>query len=130
MTLADETVEIDGYGTFVGKLGALGYEVTLCRIPGPDPTEPAGQLAKLADEAGTSLIEMAIAFVLRHPAIASAMIGPRAMEHLESQFPAVGIDLPDDVLDRIDQIAAPGVSINPGDNGWVSPALQPAARRR
>jgi aryl-alcohol dehydrogenase-like predicted oxidoreductase len=92
--------------------------------------QAAGQLAQLADDAGISLIELAIAFVLRHPAITSAIIGPRTMEHLESQLTATGVHLTDDVLDRIDQIVAPGLTLNPADNGWVSPALDPAARRR
>ncbi|MEU6788275.1 aldo/keto reductase [Nonomuraea angiospora] len=92
--------------------------------------QAAEQLAELADKAGMTLVELAIAFVLRHPAITSAIIGPRTMEHLESQLPAADIELPDDVLDRIDEIVAPGVTINPADNGWVSPALLPAARRR
>ncbi|MEV6159891.1 aldo/keto reductase [Nonomuraea sp. NPDC052129] len=92
--------------------------------------EAAEQLAELADKAGIPLIEMAIAFVLRHPAVTSAIIGPRTMEHLESQLPAADVKLPDDVLDRIDEIVLPGVTINPADNGWASPALQPAARRR
>jgi|SRR5579872_306343 len=91
--------------------------------------EAAGQLAQLADDAGISLIELAIAFVLRHPAITSAIIGPRTMEHLESQLTATGVHLTHDVLDRIDQIVAPGLTLNPADNGWVSPALGPAARR-
>ena len=92
--------------------------------------EAADQLAQLADDAGISLIELAIAFVLRHPAVTSAIIGPRTMEHLESQLTATGVHLPDDVLDRIDQIVAPGLTLNPADNGWVSPALDPTARRR
>jgi aryl-alcohol dehydrogenase-like predicted oxidoreductase len=92
--------------------------------------EAAEQLAELADQAGMTLIELAIAFVIRHPAITSAIIGPRTMEHLESQLSAAGIELSDDVLDRIDEIVPPGVTINPADDGWVSPALQPAARRR
>ena len=46
------------------------------------------QLAQLADEAGITLIELAIAFVLNHPAITSAIIGPRTMEQLESQLAA------------------------------------------
>ena len=92
--------------------------------------DAAQQLAQLADEAGISLIEMAIAFVLRHPAVTSAIIGPRTMEHLESQLGAAGAQLSDDLLDRIDQIVPPGVTINPADNGWVSPALDTAARRR
>ena len=47
--------------------------------------------AQLADQAGTSLIELAIAFVLRHPAITSAIIGPRTMDHLESQLTAAEV---------------------------------------
>ena len=92
--------------------------------------DAAEQLAELADQAGMSMIEMAIAFVLRHPAVTAAIIGPRTMEHLESQLAAADIELPDDVLDRIDEIVPPGTTINPADGGWVSPALQPAARRR
>ena len=89
----------------------------------------AGQLAELADKAGITLIEMAIAFVLRHPAITSAIIGPRIMEHLESQLTAASTVPSDDVLDRIDEIVPPGITLNPADNGWVSPALQASARR-
>ena len=92
-----------------------------------DATE---QLAELADKAGMTLIQLAIAFVLRHPAVTAVIIGPRTMEHLESQLAAAGVELPDDVLDRIDEIVPPGVTLNPADGGWVSPALQPAARRR
>ncbi|MBM2622361.1 aldo/keto reductase [Actinoplanes sp. LDG1-06] len=92
--------------------------------------EAADALAKVADDAGVSLVEMAIAFVLRHPGITSAIIGPRTMEHLDSQLKAADVVLTDDVLDRIDEIVAPGVTLNPADNGWVSPSLQPAARRR
>jgi aryl-alcohol dehydrogenase-like predicted oxidoreductase len=90
----------------------------------------ADALAKLADNAGISLIEMAIAFVLRHHAITSAIIGPRTMDHLESQLAAAEVVLPDDVLDRIDEIVPPGLTLNPADNGWISPSLHPAARRR
>jgi aryl-alcohol dehydrogenase-like predicted oxidoreductase len=92
--------------------------------------DAAEQLAALADKAGLTLIELAIAFVVRHPAVTSAIIGPRTMEHLESQLTAADVVLPDEVLDRIDEIVPPGVTINPADGGWVSPALSPAARRR
>jgi aryl-alcohol dehydrogenase-like predicted oxidoreductase len=92
--------------------------------------DAADRLAVLADDAGVTLIDLAIAFVLRHPAVTSAIIGPRTMEHLESQLTAVDVHLSDDVLDRIDEIVAPGVTLNPADNGWVSPALEPLARRR
>ncbi|GIF25924.1 aldo/keto reductase [Paractinoplanes tereljensis] len=88
------------------------------------------QLSQLADDAGLTLIQLALAFVLRHPAITAPIIGPRTMEHLESQLAAADVVLADDVLDRIDAIVPPGVTINPAENGWVSPALDATARRR
>jgi aryl-alcohol dehydrogenase-like predicted oxidoreductase len=92
--------------------------------------DAAEQLAQLAEEAGMTLVEMAIAFVIRHPAITAAIIGPRTMEHLESQLTAADLTLTDEVLDRIDEINPPGVTINHADNGWTQPALQAAHRRR
>jgi aryl-alcohol dehydrogenase-like predicted oxidoreductase len=88
------------------------------------------ELAQLAEEAGISLIQLAIGFVLNHPAITAAIIGPRTMEQLESQLAAADVVLDEAVLDRIDEIVPPGTTINPADNSWVNPALQPAARRR
>jgi aryl-alcohol dehydrogenase-like predicted oxidoreductase len=48
-------------------------------------------LGRLADEAGLSLIELAIAFVVNHPAVTSAIIGPRTIEQLDSQLPAAAV---------------------------------------
>jgi aryl-alcohol dehydrogenase-like predicted oxidoreductase len=92
--------------------------------------DAADALAELAEEAGLSLIEMAIAFVINHPAVTSAIIGPRTMEQLESQLPAADVVLDPALLDRIDEIVPPGVNVNPADGGWVPPALEPSARRR
>jgi aryl-alcohol dehydrogenase-like predicted oxidoreductase len=92
--------------------------------------DAADALGQLADEAGMSLIEIAIAFVIRHPAVTAAIIGPRTMEHLESQLPAADVELSDELLDRIDEIVTPGVNVNPFEHGWDNPALEPAARRR
>jgi len=92
--------------------------------------EATEQLTELSAKAGISLIELAIAFVIRHPAVTSAIIGPRTMEHLDSQLTAAEVVLSDEVLDRIDEIVPPGLTINPADGGWVSPALDPTARRR
>jgi aryl-alcohol dehydrogenase-like predicted oxidoreductase len=88
------------------------------------------QLARLAEEAGMTLIEMALAFVINHPAVTAAIVGPRTMEQLESQLPAADVRLSGDVLDRIDEIVPPGTNLNPADAGWQDPALAPAARRR
>jgi aryl-alcohol dehydrogenase-like predicted oxidoreductase len=92
--------------------------------------DAAEQLAQLADEAGMSLIELAIAFVLNHPAVTAAIIGPRTMEQLHSQLPAADVVLDEALLDRIDEIVPPGTNLNPADGGWQSPALERAARRR
>jgi aryl-alcohol dehydrogenase-like predicted oxidoreductase len=92
--------------------------------------EVADALARLAEENGITLIEMALAFVIRHPAVTAAIIGPRTMEHLESQLTAADVTLSDEVLDRIDELIPPGTNLNPGDGGWPNPALEPAARRR
>jgi aryl-alcohol dehydrogenase-like predicted oxidoreductase len=91
-----------------------------------DSTNPANAaklaaaeaLAVLADETGITLIQMAIAFVTRHAAVTSAIVGPRTMEHLDTYLAADGIDLSSDVLDRIDQIVPHGVTINVADNMW------------
>ena len=90
----------------------------------------ADALGRLADDSGLSLIHMALAFVLRHPAVTSAIIGPRTMEQLESQLGAADVRLDDAVLDRIDEIVPPGTNVNPADAGWTNPDLEPAARRR
>ncbi|MFI7701287.1 aldo/keto reductase [Nonomuraea sp. NPDC049480] len=88
------------------------------------------QLARLAEEAGITLIELSIAFTIRHRAVTSAIIGPRTMEHLESQLTAAEVRLSDDVLDRIDEIVAPGVTLNAADAGWQPPQLADATLRR
>lgn len=92
--------------------------------------EVVEQLAWLAESAGISLIHLAIAFVIRHPAVTSAIIGPRTMEHLESQLGAADVVLGDDVLDAIDEIVPPGTNLNSADAGWKPPALDPRERRR
>ncbi|WP_287932059.1 aldo/keto reductase [Arthrobacter sp.] len=87
-------------------------------------------LADVADDAGMSLIELAIAFVINHPAVTSAIIGPRTMEQLDSQLPAAGVALSEDILDRLDALVAPGVTMNPDDNSYGANELATSARRR
>jgi aryl-alcohol dehydrogenase-like predicted oxidoreductase len=104
------------------------YDMTL-----PDnqrKLEAADALAALADELGIPLIHLALAFVLRHPAVTAPIIGPRTMEQLEGQLGAVDVELTDDVLDRIDEIVPPGTNLNPVDAGWTPPALADASLRR
>ena len=89
------------------------------------------ELALLAEEAGMSLIHLALAFTIRHPGVTSTIIGPRTMEHLESQLGAADVVLSDEVLDRIDEIVPPGTSFSTEDDGYTPPALTtPGLRRR
>ncbi|WP_435810054.1 hypothetical protein [Streptomyces mirabilis] len=49
---------------------------------------------------------------------------------LEAFLPAADVTLPADVLDRIDDIAAPGVTVNPADNSYGDFELRADQRRR
>ena len=92
--------------------------------------EVVDALATLAEDAGITLIELAIAFAINHPGITSALIGPRTMEQLESQITAADVTLSTETLDRIDELVAPGVTMNPDDNSYGGAELAPRARRR
>jgi aryl-alcohol dehydrogenase-like predicted oxidoreductase len=112
------------------RRGAAAYDAS-------DPSnaaklDAADALGALADDAGITLVQMATAFVTRHPAVTSAIIGPRTMEHLEGYLAADGIELSADVLDSIDRIVPPGVTISIADNMWTigTTALDTAFRRR
>jgi aryl-alcohol dehydrogenase-like predicted oxidoreductase len=92
--------------------------------------EAAEALAVLAEDAGISLIHLALAFVINHPTVTAAIIGPRTAEHLESQLGAVDVVLNDDVLDRIDAIVPPGTNFSWADAGYLPPSVASAWRRR
>jgi aryl-alcohol dehydrogenase-like predicted oxidoreductase len=92
--------------------------------------DAAEELALLAEQAGISLVHLAIAFVLEHPAVTAPIIGPRTMEQLETQLGAVDVTLSQDVLDRIDEIVPPGVTLSRPDSGYAPPELTEAAQRR
>ena len=109
------------------------------RMPGRyDLSDPANQakleaadsLALLAEDAGLSLIHLALAFTLAHPAVTAPIIGPRTMDHLKSQLGAADVTLSTDVLDRIDEIVPPGTTLSDVDRGYAVPSLQDARLRR
>jgi aryl-alcohol dehydrogenase-like predicted oxidoreductase len=88
------------------------------------------ELAKLASDAGVTLIDLALAFVLHHPAVTSAIIGPRTMGQLEDQLGAPDVILDDDVLDRIDELVEPGTDVDPRYASFAPPAISDARHRR
>ena len=89
------------------------------------------KLAQLAERAGISLVHLALAFVISHPAVTAAIVGPRTLDQLEGQLGAVDVHLTDEILDAIDDIVPPGTNLNAPDAGWSPPWLDdPAPRRR
>ncbi|MCI0345401.1 MAG: aldo/keto reductase, partial [Chloroflexi bacterium] len=88
------------------------------------------ELAVVADKAGVSMTHLATAFAVTHPAVTSAIIGPRTMEQLEDALAASDVRLDADTLDAIDQIVPPGTVIEGSDKGWDPPWMAPEARRR
>jgi aryl-alcohol dehydrogenase-like predicted oxidoreductase len=88
------------------------------------------QLLPLAEEAGLSLTHMAMAFVMAHPGVTSAILGPRTMQHLDDLLAGAEVRLSDDVLDRIDQIVPPGTNIGFNEAAYNPPAILQADLRR
>ena len=89
------------------------------------------QLVAIADAAGLTLIQLALGFVIAHPGVTSAIIGPRTAEHLHSQLAAADTVLDDDVLDAIDAVVAPGLDLAPEEKLDTPPSLlDPTLRRR
>jgi len=88
------------------------------------------QLATIADGAGLTMVQLALGFVTAHPAVTSAIIGPRTLEHLHSQLAAADTVLSADVLDAIDAVVAPGVDLAPEEKFDTPPALLDASLRR
>src|SRR5918996_586022 len=111
------------------KGGDVPGDSRLARQFGPQFRDPRQQvvherrldavadLVKVAADAGCSLTHLAMAWVLEHPAVTSAIIGPRTMEQLDDLLAGVEVRLEADVLERIDEIVPPGTSIA-GQDPW------------
>lgn len=92
----------------------------------------ADALGALAENSGLTLVQLATAWAARHPAVSSVVIGPRTMQQLDGSLAAADIDLSGDVLDRVDAIVAPGVTLDVADTMWEhgTRALDATRRRR
>lgn len=101
---------------------AMSDEASLARVE---------QLLPLAESAGMTLLHMALAFVIAHPAVTAAIIGPRTPEQLDTYLAGLGTKLDDEILDRIDAIVPPGVDVAPlGQSAYVPPSLETNLLRR
>ncbi|MGH2771795.1 MAG: aldo/keto reductase, partial [Actinomycetota bacterium] len=86
-------------------------------------------LVPVADAEGVSLVELAVAWTLVHPAVTSTIIGPRNRAQLDGQIRSADVELSDETLDAIDAIVAPGVTLNPADEGYTPVWLEKGYRR-
>ncbi|WP_406145371.1 aldo/keto reductase [Streptomyces sp. NBC_01012] len=125
----------DATGPSSHRTRTMPFRTTLSHydldVPGNQAKlDAATELARIADEAGLTLVQLALAFVTTHPAVSAAIIGPRTAEHLRGQLDAADVVLEPDVLDRIDRVVAPGTDLNPDDAGYGAAVLADPARRR
>jgi hypothetical protein len=86
------------------------------------------RLVPIAERAGLSLTHMAMAFVMAHPGVTSAILGPRTIQHLDDLLADVALS--DEVLDQIDEVVAPGADSGPTGALYAPPALTQASLRR
>lgn len=110
--------------------GAMAARYDLSDPVNQRKLDAADALAVLAEKNDVSLVQLAIAFTIRHPGVTSAIIGPRTMDQLTSQLPAAELELSDEVLDAIDAIVPPGTNIRADDAGYAPPWLADASQRR
>ena len=92
--------------------------------------EAVERLVTIADHSGLTLIQLALSFVVAHPGVTSAIIGPRTLEHLHSQLAAADTVLGNDVLDAIDEVVTPGLDLAPDEKIDTPPSLLDRALRR
>ena len=88
------------------------------------------ELAAIAAKAGISMTHMANAWTLAHPAVTSAIIGPRTMDQMQDLLEGADVVLDDETLEAIDEVVEPGTTLEVADRGWSPPWMEPAARRR
>jgi aryl-alcohol dehydrogenase-like predicted oxidoreductase len=88
------------------------------------------RLIPIAESAGLSLTHMGMAFVMAHPGVTSAILGPRTMQQLDDLLAGAGVVLSDEILDRIDEVVAPGADSGPMGAVYVPPAVTQASLRR
>jgi aryl-alcohol dehydrogenase-like predicted oxidoreductase len=78
-----------------------------------DVLERVQELVPLAEEAGLSMAQLAVAWVLQNDNVASAIIGASRPEQVHDNAAAAGVKLEDDLLSKIDKVLDPVVQRDP-----------------
>jgi aryl-alcohol dehydrogenase-like predicted oxidoreductase len=110
--------------------GVFAAQFDLSRPANQRKLDLVESLAKIAASAGISLAHMAVSFVLAHPAVTSAIIGPRTTAQLEDLLLGADVRLDGATLDAIDELVPPGTTVDENDRGWSPWWLEKGARRR
>ena len=71
-----------------------------------DVLERVQRLRPIADEAGLSLAQLAVAWVLQNPNVSSAIVGASRPEQVTENVKAAGVVLEDELMKRIDEVLA------------------------
>lgn len=119
-----EQIELDAFRRVVAHKFDLGLPGNRRKL---DAVE---ELLALAKDVGVPLTHLAPAFAAAHPAVTSVLLGPRTVDQLTDQLAAAELRLTEEILDRIDEIVPPGVTLNPSDVDYSRPSLAEAERRR
>lgn len=80
--------------------------------------EIVAELGRIAQDAGCTLPQFALAFVLANNVVSTVLLGPRTPAQLDELLAAVDLELPAETLARVDELALPGRTINPADTGY------------
>ncbi|HEY7225889.1 MAG TPA: aldo/keto reductase family protein [Micromonosporaceae bacterium] len=83
------------------------------------------KLRPIADQAGLTMSQLAIAWVLQNPNVAAALVGATRPEQLRETVKAAGVRLEPDVLKAIDEVLDPIVERDPAKTKATSPAARP-----
>ncbi|MGH2809061.1 MAG: aldo/keto reductase [Actinomycetota bacterium] len=112
-----------------GAGGAVAARFDMSRPANQRKLDLVEDLSTIADKSGLPMTHMAHAFVLAHPAVTSAIIGPRTMKQLEDALAGADVTLDEATLDAIDEVVTPGTTLEEADRGWVPPWMEAPARR-
>ena len=89
----------------------------LRRMLTDDVLTAVAQLAPLAADAGLSLAQLSLAWVLQRPGVSAAIIGATRPEQVTENVKAVGVRLDEDLMRRIDNVLDPVVERDPAKTG-------------
>ncbi|WNZ61277.1 aldo/keto reductase family protein [Myxococcus sp. MxC21-1] len=92
---------------------ATGVRYGITRFMTDDVLTRVQQLVPLAKDAGLSMAQLAVAWVLQNPSVSSAIVGASRPEQVHDNVKAAGVKLKPELLRRIDAVLGPAIERNP-----------------